>query len=377
MKEEKFNLQESIRRFALEELGSDLKGRDQREEFQREDWQACAEHGIFGLNTPKHLGGSELSTLDSVEALESLGYGCPDNGLTLGINAQVWCVQAPILKFGNDFQHEKYLTSMVDGSQIGVHAMTEAEAGSDALNMKSIARKVDKGYRLTGRKQFVGLAPVADTILTFVVTNPARKKWGVTAMIVDAKSEGVTLHDSESKMGLRTIPTGAIEFQDVFVPEENVVGQEGAGASIFNASMDFERSFIFSSHVGSMARQLDETVAFAKERKLDRTPIGKHQSVSNRIADMRLRLETSRLLLHQAARLVDAGKRIPLEASMAKLHISEAFVENSLSAIRVSGGRGYMSEWGVERDLRDAVGGIIYSGTSDIQRNLIAAMLGL
>ena len=377
MKEKHSDLQESIRVFALNELGLDLRERDQSEEFQKEDWQACAKQGIFGLNTPKRLGGSELGTLESVEALESLGYGCPDNGLTLGINAQVWCVQAPILKFGNGFQHEKYLTGMVDGSQIGVHAMTEAEAGSDALNMKSIAKRVDNGYRLTGKKQFVGLAPVADTILTFAVTNPARKKWGITAMIVDAKSVGVTLHDSESKMGLRTIPTGAIGFEDVFVPDENVLGKEGAGASIFNASMDYERSFIFCSHVGSMARQLDETVAFAKDRKLDGTPISKLQSVSNRIADMRLRLETSRLLLYQAARLVDAGKRIPLEASMAKLHISEAFVENSLSAIRVCGGRGYMSEWGVERDLRDAVGGIIYSGTSDIQRNLIAAMLGL
>lgn len=345
--------------------------------FLRSDWEACAREGIFGLNTPVELTGAGHDVLTSVLMLEALGYGCQDNGLTLAINGQVWCVQAPILEYGTDFQREKYVKGMVDGSLIGAHAMTEAESGSDAFSMKSSAEKTDGGYILNGRKIYVGMAPVADCILAFVSTDRQRGRWGISTFIVDGNAEGVILHPAQQKMGLRTVPIGSIEFQNVFVPDENLVGKPGAGASIFSASMDYERSFIFTSHVGSMARQLDHAIEFAKERQQLGQSISKFQSISNRIADMKLRLETSRLLLYRCARLMDQGKKIPMEAAMANLHIAESFVENSLAAVRIHGGRGYMSEFEVERDLRDAVGGVIYSGTSDIQRNLIAGLLGL
>jgi len=342
--QEQIALCDQTKSFSQSTLGKDLSARDAAGEFRREDWDACAKQGIFGLNTPKELGGGGHDIQTSVQMLEALGYGCPDNGLTLAINGQVWCVQAPILKFGSDFQREKYVQGMVDGSMIGAHAMTEEESGSDAFSMKSTAQ---------------------------------RGRWGISTFVVDANSDGVTLHPAQQKMGLRTVPTGAIEFQDVFVPEENLIGKPGAGASIFSASMDYERSFIFTSHVGSMARQLDQAIEFSKTRHQLGSPIGKLQSISNRIADMKLRLETSRLLLYKCATLLDEGNNIPMEAAMANLHIAESFVENSLASVRIHGGRGYMSEFEVERDLRDAVGGVIYSGTSDIQRNLIAGLLGL
>ena len=368
---------DQMRAFATSELGKDLVKRDATMEFVRDDWDACAQQGVFGLNTPKALGGSGFDVQTSVLILDALGYGCPDNGLTLAINGQVWCVQAPIFKYGSDFQRDKYIKGMVDGSMIGVHAMTEAESGSDAFSMQSTASKTDGGYILNGKKIYVGMAPVADCILVFASTDPKRGRWGISVFIVDGKADGVTLHPAQGKMGLRTVPSGAIEFKDVFVPDENMVGKPGAGASIFSASMDYERSFIFTSHVGSMARQLDQAIEFAKTRQQLGSPIGKLQSISNRIADMKLRLETSRLLLRKCAWLVDQGKSIPMEAAMANLHIAESFVENSLAAVRIHGGKGYMSEFEVERDLRDAVGGVIYSGTSDIQRNLIAGLLGL
>lgn len=374
---EQVALCDQMKSFAQTTLGEALLARDAAGEFRRADWDACANQGVFGLNTPKELGGSGRDTLTSVLMLEALGYGCPDNGLNLAINGQVWCVQAPILKFGSDFQREKYVKGMVDGSMIGAHAMTEEESGSDAFSMKSTAEKTEGGYVLNGRKIYVGMAPVADCILVFASTDPSRGRWGISTFVVDAESKGVTLHPAQEKMGLRTVPTGAIEFQNVFVPEENLIGKPGAGASIFTASMDYERSFIFTSHVGSMARQLDQAIEFSRTREQLGQPIGKLQSISNRIADMKLRLETSRLLLHKCAALLEQGKNIPLEAAMANLHIAESFVENSLATIRINGGRGYMAEFEVERDLRDAVGGVIYSGTSDIQRNLIAGLLGL
>lgn len=365
------------REFAEKHLGQDLKQRDANSEFRIDDWKACANQGVFGLNTPESLGGAGHDVLTSVLMLEALGHGCPDNGLTLAINGQVWCVQAPIVEFGTDFQREKYVKAMANGAMIGAHAMTEFESGSDAFSMKSNAEKTEGGYILNGQKIYVGMAPVADCILAFVSTDPKRGRWGISTFIVDGSAEGVILHPAQDKMGLRTVPTGSIEFKNVFVPEENLVGKPGAGASIFSASMDYERSFIFTSHVGSMARQLEQTIEFAKTRRQLGQSIGKFQSISNRIANMKLRLETSKLLLYRCAGLVDQGKKIPLEAAMANLHIAESFVENSLAAVRIHGGRGYMSEFEVERDFRDAVGGVIYSGTSDIQRILIAGLLGL
>ena len=178
-------------------------------------------------------------------------------------------------------------------------------------------------------------------------------------------------------MGLRTTPIGDIILEDCFVPENQRLGKEGAGVSIFNKAMESERSYILAGQVGAMERQLEDTIQFARNRKQFGSPIAKFQSVANRIADMKLRLETSRLLLYKVAWLESQGKPLLLDAAIANLHLSEAFVDSSLDAVRNHGARGYLSEYDVERELRDSVGGLVYSGTSDIQRNIIARMLGL
>ena len=178
-------------------------------------------------------------------------------------------------------------------------------------------------------------------------------------------------------MGLRSNPLGSIKMVDCFVPEENRLGPEGIGVSLFNQSMDWERGFIFASHVGSMARQLDQCIAYARERKQFGQPIGKFQAVSHRVVDMKARLEQARSSLYRVASLKQRKASATMEATLAKLQISEAFVNNSLDAIRIHGALGYMSDYEVERDLRDATGGVIYSGSSDIQKNIIANLLGL
>jgi alkylation response protein AidB-like acyl-CoA dehydrogenase len=179
------------------------------------------------------------------------------------------------------------------------------------------------------------------------------------------------------KMGLRTSPMGEIVLQDCFVPLANRLGTEGAGTSIFNSSMEWERSCILGSHIGAMERQLETSIRYARERRQFGQPIGKFQAVANRIADMKVRLETARLILYKVAWLKKEGKSAVMEAALAKLYISECFVQSSLDAIRTHGGYGYMSEFEIERDLRDAVGGTLYSGTSDIQRVIIARLSGL
>ena len=368
---------EDIKKFAAEELTFDLERRDQEAAFLEENWQACAKKGIMGLNMPTEYGGSGHDLSTSVHIMEAMGYACPDNGLTLALNGQMWAVQEPIVRFGTNEQKAEFLPRLIDGRAKGAHAMTEEVSGSDAFSLKTTAKRTQHGYLLNGKKIFIGLGPVADLILVFASTKPDFKKWGLSAFVIEADLPGITLHSQQNKMGLRTSPLGEISFDNVEIPAQSLLGKEGAGASIFSASMDYERSFTLTSHVGSMRRQLDEVIAFAKRRRVGGASIGNYQSVSNRIADMRVRVQTARFFLHRSAALLAEGNSIPMEAAMAKLVISEAFVENSLSAIRTHGGTGYLSATGVERDLRDAVGGVIYSGTSDIQRNLIARLLGL
>jgi hypothetical protein len=364
--------------FARRDLQQDdLVERDRDGAFSEANWQACARQGLFGLAVPEQYGGAGLDFVTAVHALEALGYGCADNGLTLAINGQTWSIQLPLLKFGSEQQRRTYLPELVSGRIKGAHAMTEPEAGSDAFSLATTATRTPGGYLLNGRKIHVGMGPLADMLVLFATVNPAIGRWGVTTFIVDAKAPGVAISARGDKLGLRTEPHGTIELHDVFVPEAARIGNEGSGAAIFNASMNYERSFIFSGHVGSMARQLDQTIAFVSARKQGGQPIGKYQSVSNRIADMKMRLETARMFLYRAAWLADQGQDWTLQAAMTKLAISELFVENSLDAVRLHGGRGYLGEYSVERDLRDAIGGVLYAGTSDIQRNLIAGLLGL
>ena len=213
--------------------------------------------------------------------------------------------------------------------------------------------------------------------LVFATVDASKGMWGITAFVVEKGTPGFTISRNIDKMGLRTSPMGELILLDCFVSEENRIGPEGAGAGIFNSSMEWERSCILASNLGVMERQLETCIKYARERVQYNQPIGKFQSVANRIVDMKVRLETARLILYKVAWHKKMGKPAVMEAAMAKLYLSESFVQSSLDAIRTLGGYGYMTEFEVERDMRDAIGGTIYSGTSDIQRNIIARLLGL
>ena len=374
---DQLRLRERALEFAASELGGQSADVATEPVFDRHLWQRCADFGVQGAFVPESFGGRGHSILSTILMLEAIGQECRDNGFTLGLNGHMWAVMEPVLRFGSEQQKKKFLPGMCDGSLIGAHAMTEAETGSDAFSLKTRAEKVEDGYLLDGHKVYIGLAPACDLALVFASTKPESREWGISAFIVDAASDGFVAGAAQSKMGLNGSPMGEITLTRCFVPEENRLGPEGAGASIFNHSMEWERSFIFASHVGAMQRQLDESVRYASGRQVFGQRIGNFQSVSNRIADMKLRLETARLLLYRSAWLKDSDERIPLDAALAKLHISESFVQSSLDAVRIHGALGYLSEHGIDRDLRDATGGVIYSGTSDIQRQLIAKLLGV
>jgi alkylation response protein AidB-like acyl-CoA dehydrogenase len=351
--------------------------RDRQGEFSRENWSKCARFGIQGLPVPEEYGGSGSDAITTMIAMEGLGYGCRDNGLIFAINAHMWAVELPILTFGTQSQKGKYLPRLCSGEWIGAHGMTEPDSGSDAYSLRTRAERMDGGYVLNGTKMFVTNAPMADVAVVFATVDPSKGMAGVTAFILEKDMPGFSISRHIEKMGLRTSPMAEIVLQDCFVPDENRLGPVGAGTSVFTSSMGWERSSILGSNIGAMEYQLEVCIRYTRQRKQFGQAIGKFQAVSNRIADMKVRLETARLLLYKVAWLKNQGKPAVMEAALAKLYLSECFVQSSLDAIRIHGGYGYMSEFEVERDLRDAIGGTLYSGTSDIQRNIIARLLGL
>jgi L-prolyl-PCP dehydrogenase len=376
---EQISFRDSIISFVKSELQDDLVERDSKGIFARDLWMKCADFGIQGLAAPKKYGGKNetVDLITAVLAMEAFGYACPDNGLALGLNAHMWTVLTPIVQFGNEDQKKKFIPKMVSGEWIAAHALTEPNTGSDVFSMEMTAEKRDGGYILNGKKHLITFAPIADMVLVFANANPNLGKWGVTAFLVEKGTPGFSVSPVRDKMGLRTVPIGELNFDDCFVPEENRLGGEGAGFSLVNHSLEYDRCCILASHLGAMERQLEQTIAYVKTRKQFGQAIGKFQSVSNRIADMKLRLETSRLLLYKAVWEKQSGKSAMLDVALLKLQLSESFVSSSLDAMRCYGGRAYLTDTGVERDLRDAVGGLLYAGTSDIQRNIIAKLLGV
>ena len=375
--EDQLALKRSTIEFATGALNDDVIGDDRAGTFPRQRWAHCAAFGILGLALPEEYGGSGHDVLTTMLAMEALGYACRDNGLLFALNAQMWAVQAPIHRFASPDQRERYLPRLVRGEIIGAHAITEAGSGSDVYAMSASAVRRGDRYVLNGSKTFVSNAPVADLFVFFATTNRKRGFMGITAFLVDKGHPGLRVGKPIEKMGLRTAPYCDVILDECEVPLSARLGNEGNGGTIFKHSMGWERSCILASHVGAMERQLEACVEYAKTRQQFGQPIGKNQSVASMIVDMKLRLETSRLLLYHAGWLRAQGKEAALEVALAKFHLSESFVQSSLQAIQIHGGYGYSTESGIERDLRDALGGRIYSGTSEIQRDIVARALGL
>jgi L-prolyl-PCP dehydrogenase len=374
--EEQRALCEAVRAFGRT-LNDRLGERDRRETFDRTLWRRCAQFGLQGLPIPPEHGGSGQDLTTTLLAMEALGQGCRDNGLVFSLNAQLWAVELPLLRFGRDAQRRRWLPPLCRGERIAAHAMTEPASGSDAMALATRAVRDGDTYVLTGTKTFVTNGPVADLVLVFATVDPAARAAGVTAFLVERGAPGLTLSGPIPKMGLRTSPMGEVILDGCRVPAEQRLGAEGAGMGIFSAAMEWERSCIFAAHLGAMERLLEETIAYAKSRRQFGQAIGKFAAVADAIVDAKVALEAGRLLLYRVGSRKDAGRDAVLDAAIAKLFVSEAHVAQAMSALRLHGGYGYTTELGIERELRDAIPGTLYSGTSEMQRKIIARLLGL
>lgn len=374
---EQLEFRESVLGFAKRALQVELDGGEPRTSFRRDLWRQCAEFGIQGLPFPSEYGGSGADVLTTMLAMEALGYGCRDQGLLFSIHAHMWSVAMPLLSFGTRDQKDRYLRRLCDGTWVGGHGMTEPDSGSDAYGLRTRAEDRGDCYVLNGTKMFVTNAPEADLFVIFATVDPQKGLWGITAFLVERDTPGLVVGAPIRKLGLTSSPMAEVVLEDCRVGKGQVLGRVGQGSAIFGHSMGWERSCILASTVGTMEWQLETCLGYAKTRRQFGRPIGDFQLVASRIVDMKLRLETARLLLYRAAWSQQQGAMTALEAAMAKLYISEAAVQSALDAIQIHGGYGYMREFGVERDLRDAVGSRLYSGTSEIQRLIIARGLGL
>jgi alkylation response protein AidB-like acyl-CoA dehydrogenase len=356
----------------------DVVADDANSTLALDDWRRCGERGIFRLLVPTELGGTGADLATVLLTLEGLGQGCADNGLTYAAASQMLSTQIALARFGSPEQCERWLPGLLDGTSFAAFAMTEPNTGSDAFALEASARRRDDGaFVLTGHKAYITFGPVCDMAIVFASTRPDAGSWGISAFVVDTTTDGVTRSAVRGKMGMRTTPFGDLVFDEVVLPPTALLGREGAGARIFGSVLDVERSYVFAPQVGAMERQLDEAIAYAKQRVQGGRPIGHHQAVAHRIVAMKERHERARLYLYRAAMAEATGRHVTMYASLAKLVAGEVGIESALDASMVQGARGYLTEFEIERNLRDAVGGLTYSGTPDVMRNVIARHLGL
>lgn len=370
-------LAKSIVEFARNELNEEVMDHDTKAVFPREKWDKCAKMDLFTLQCPDQYGGSKEDLGTTVAALEALSYGCKDSGLTHAIVTQLCCMVQLVL-FGDEEQKRRFLPELSIGRKIAAQAITEPDAGSDVMSMATEAIFTGDGYRLNGSKTFISNGPVADMVTVFAVTDKAKGKFGgLSCFIVESDLPGFAKGTPLDKMGLRTMHNGELFFTNCEVGKSDLLGREGQGMMIFSEVIEWERAFMAAVHLGTMRRILEQCARYAKRRKQFGSPIGKYQAISHKIADIKVNLELGRTMLQKAAWLKDQGKRATLETSICKLFASESLKSACMEAVQIHGGYGFMKEYEIERDFRDSIAATIYSGTSEMQRNIIASMAGI
>lgn len=375
--DEQRELRKTVIDFARHELNPGVAERDRTSTFPRDLWHRCAELRILAMPFPESYGGDGFDFVTAVAVYHALGYACKDSGLILSLVTQVIC-GITILLFGNQEQKARLLPDLASGKLIYSQGITEPGSGSDAFAMRTTAVKKEGGYVINGTKAMISNGPVTDRTLIYAVTDPTKKTLAKLSCFCVSKGDpGFSAGNPMEKMGLRTVTNGELVFTDCYVPASSLVGREGQGVMLFSEVVEWERVLTSACLLGQLERVLEECIRYAKEREAFGKPISDFQAVSHKIATMKMNVELGRLALYSAANLKNQRKYATLESSVAKLFISESLKHACLDAVQIRGGYGYMSEYEVERDLRDSIASTIYSGTSEMQASTIARLAGL
>ena len=371
--EEQRMIEEMARSFAQKEVLPKAAELDETGRFPEELVRQMAGLGLMGVAVPEEYGGAGMDNICYAIAMEEISRACASTSVILSVNNSLAC--DPILSFGSEEQKRNYLVPLATGKHLGCFGLTEPGAGSDAGSQKTTAVRDGSQYVLNGTKNFITNAPQADTCVLFAMTDREKKHKGITTFILDMKKEGVTVGKEEKKLGICASATASIILEDVKVPAENRLGNEGEGFKIAMHTLDGGRIGIAAQAIGIARASLEDALAYAKERKQFGQPIANFQAIQWMLADMATEIDAARLLTYRAAWRKDRNLRYTKESSMAKLYASEAAMRASVKGIQIHGGYGYIREYPAERHFRDAKITEIYEGTSEIQRMVIASAL--
>ena len=365
-------LVDETRRFTREKIIPIAGEADKTHEFPLDVFKEAWELGFVGPNIPEEYGGAGMGEVDHVLLTEELAFGC--TGIQTSMTANVLAA-TPILIAGNDAQKKKYLGLLTSEPVFAAYALTEPAAGSDAAGIQATCRKDGNDWIINGSKCFITNAAWASWYIVFATVDPSLRHSGIMAFVIDRDSQGVSVGKTEDKLGQRASNTATVNFDDVRVPGDNVLAEEGHGFKLAMQTFDRTRPDIGAGACGLIRRGLEESIAYALERKTFGVPIAEHQMVQALIAEMGIKYEATRLLVHKSAWQIDQGGRNSLVASYSKAFGADSAMQVAIDAVQVFGGNGYMTEYPVEKLMRDAKILQIYEGTSQIQRMVIAKNL--
>ena len=366
-------IQKLVREFAEKEIAPTVQERDEKAEFSREIFDKIGELGLCGIFFPEEYGGSDGSYVSYILANEELSK--VDDAVAAGYASSISLCAWPIWKFGTEEQKKKYLTPLAEGTKLGAFGLTEPNAGSDAARQQSTAVRKGDYYILNGSKIFITNGGEADIYVVFAMTDKTKGTKGISVFILEKGMEGFSFGKEEQKMGIHASKTRELIFQDVKVPVENLLGEEGKGFKIAMQGLDGGRIGVAAQGLGIAGAALEAAIKYSKEREQFGKPVCKFQSISFMLADMATKLDAARLLVYRAAALKEQGKPCTKESCMAKLYATDAAMSIATDAVQILGGYGYIREYPVERLMRDAKITQIYEGTNQIQRLIISGQL--
>jgi alkylation response protein AidB-like acyl-CoA dehydrogenase len=337
----------------------------------RARFQAIADQGVLRHALPAAFGGFGDKFIDLCNTHRHLGEASRDPGLLLAVNAHLWGAIFPIWLYGNPAQRELFLPPLLSGLWLGGHAITEPSCGSDVQAMRSRAEPCGDGFILQAEKRYITNVPLADWLVVY-----AKLEGRISAFLVSRQDQGCEFSTAGALDACQGSATGSVLLKNCRLESSRLLGKVGAGAQMLQKALEYERAFVFAGISGIMAWQLAEVVRHSRERSSGGVHLGRHQAVGHRIADMKLRLDTSNLWLAECARICDAGQRLTLASAQTKLYAAEAFLQSSLDAVQIMGASGLEAGGQMAGLVRDALAGRLFSGSSEIQKNLIAALLG-
>ena len=371
--EEQILTQKTAREFADNELAPGVVERDEKKIFPKEGIKQMADLGFMGMMVEPKWGGGGMDSISYTIAMEEISRVEASSGVVMSVNNSLVCYL--LEKFASDHLKEKYLKPLASGNKLGAFSLSEPQAGSDASNMRTFANKDGDHYYISGTKNWVTNGINSDYVILFAVTEKGIGHKGVSCFLVEKGWDGFETGKPENKLGIRASDTCELYFDNVKVPAENLIGNEGEGFKIALATLDGGRIGIASQALGIAQASLNASVAYSNERIQFGKPISKNQAIQFKITDMGMEIEAARLLIRQAAWKKDQKQNYGHLASMAKVYASEVAMRSSTQCVQIYGGFGYMRESGIERFMRDAKITQIYEGTSEIQRVVIAREL--